>query len=866
MMMDTRLEILGQSAWWIAVGLLAGVALLLHALLTWRALRIPSGAMSAPVAHTSQSTTVPPRRMTNGMRASALAGVLTIVGTLLLASLGGWLSRGGVGAGSAVATDGAAGHSMSIAIPLFLLVVLTTAVYLFYRGTYTTLTRGRRVTLVVLRLAAMTALVMLLFRPVLTIVQRPDGDKPLLALVVDASASMGYNDAPNQPNRFRQAALAIQNTLVPRLERSYHIAVYAYDGVHTEPLAGAAELDKIVPNGAVTDLGAAIGLPGGQATQTVLFSDGIHNGPTGMDAELEHPSNPGQVSTVRVGTSDMEPSNVPDIAVVAVEGPQTVIVNNQATLTATVKSTAMTDRTIRVVLNPKGAPADAKPLDEQRLVLRSGPMGQTIQLHFTPDRVGRAVVRVQVPVDPAERSDANNQQDFALLVTNPKLTVLYVEGRVRPEVGPLRRTLESDPNLALVSMVQTVAGRFEMTGLKTGDDLKGLPTTPAQWKRFKVVILGDLDASFLNAQQQRDLEQSVRDGAGLLMIGGQNSFAPGGWDKTTLASMLPVSLEKVTPAQINTPFVPELTAIGAGHPIFRNIVPYFLTAEGRKVGDTVPELSGCVALGPTKAGASVLAVHPTEKIGGVAAPVLAVQQFGKGRTAAFAGDTTYRWNLTLRALGKDSPYNRFWGQMVRWLASEENLEKKTGASVTAMLAKERFEAGEAVPLRAAVTDKDGQATSYAQAWAEITGPDGQTKRLELAARNGGAEELGIYDSGAEAYKPALAGTYKVVFGAAKDHVDLGRDNTTFLVMPAAGEREILAAQPRTLEAIAARTRGTAVDLTAVEALVERLLAEAAPPPMASMVMVPLYQPRWFFLGFVATVALEWFLRRKWQLQ
>jgi len=36
--------------------------------------------------------------------------------------------------------------------------------------------------------------------------------------------------------------------------------------------------------------------------------------------------------------------------------------------------------------------------------------------------------------------------------------------------------------------------------------------------------------------------------------------------------------------------------------------------------------------------------------------------------------------------------------------------------------------------------------------------------------------------------------------------------------------------------------------------------------MASMVMVPLYQPRWFFLGFVATVALEWFLRRKWQLQ
>ena len=53
-----------------------------------------------------------------------------------------------------------------------------------------------------------------------------------------------------------------------------------------------------------------------------------------------------------------------------------------------------------------------------------------------------------------------------------------------------------------------------------------------------------------------------------------------------------------------------------------------------------------------------------------------------------AADTTFRWNLSMRALGKESPYNRFWGQMIRWLASQENMEKKTGASVTAMLAKE----------------------------------------------------------------------------------------------------------------------------------------------------------------------------------
>jgi uncharacterized membrane protein len=876
---DANLEFLGQSGWWIAIGMVVGVALWVQAWLTRggqeienRKLKMEKGGTGWKVGDV---TGAEERRMpaARGLAwASTVVGTLAVLGTGLLAWIFGWL-------------NGTGRHATTAAVPVFLTAVLAAAMVLLYRGTgrEAGLTRRRQVCLVGLRVLGMLALVLLLFRPVLAIVHGPAGGKPVVAIVVDASASMGYNDMPNQPNRFRQAALAIENTLTPRLEKAYKVDVYAYDGMHTAALPQAEALDSIVPNGEVTDLGAAIGLAGGKATQTVLFSDGIHNGALSLEAELGAAgggpvAKMGPVNTVRVGSSESEPSAVPDIAVAAVEGPQTAIVNNAVTLTATIKSTAMSDRTVRVSLWPTdgpGAAAEAKPLDEQRLVLRSGVggtggAGQTVQLHFTPSKVGRVVVRVSVPVDPGERSDANNQQDFALLVTDPKLAVLYVEGRVRPEVGPLRRTLEGDANLVLVSMVQTVAGRFEMTGLKAGDDLKGLPTNLAQWKRFKVVILGDLDASFLNAQQQKDLDQMVRDGGGLLMIGGQNSFAPGGWGATALGAALPVTLNKLTPAQINTPFVPQLTAMGAAHPIFRNIAPYFLNAEGKKPagGETVPELSGCVALGTPKPGATVLAVHPTEKIDGKPATVLAVEPYGKGRTAAFAADTTFRWNLTLRALGKVSPYNRFWGQMVRWLAAEETLEKKTGASVTGMLAKERFEAGEPVPLKAAITDKDGQATSYAQAWADVTGPDGQTSRVELAAKGATGGDIGMYEAtAAAAFKPALAGTYKVVYGATKDKTDLGRDETTFRVLPAAGEREILAADPHTLELIAARTRGTAVDLSGVEALADRLLA-GAPPAAAGggAVTVPLYDTRWCFAAFVGLVGLEWLLRRRWQLQ
>ena len=311
----------------------------------------------------------------------------------------------------------------SLVIPLFVLMVLGAAIFLFYRGVYSALTRTRRALLFSLRIVGIVALVALLFRPVLAVVEGRAATKPLIHIVVDASASMGYNDAPNQPNRFRQSVLAIQNLLVPRLQEVYSMLVFAYDGQHGEPLSSPDELDKILPNGNVTDLGAAIAGAGHDAAHTILFSDGIHNGPVNVETELARLGGSiGKVHTVRVGSSETEPSSVPDIAVTAVDGPQTAIVNNQVTLTASIKSTAMGDRTIRVMLAAKDPPtatanaggATPKLLDEQRLVLRSNGGPQTVQLHFTPDKVGRVVVRVQVPVDPAERSDANNQAGFRI--------------------------------------------------------------------------------------------------------------------------------------------------------------------------------------------------------------------------------------------------------------------------------------------------------------------------------------------------------------------------------------------------------------------------------------------------------------------
>jgi uncharacterized membrane protein len=742
---------------------------------------------------------------------------------------------------------------------LWMTLTLLAAIFLFYRRIYRHLSTLRIATLFSLRSIGLLALTILLFQPVLGFTETPT-HRPRLAIIVDASGSMGFSDTVNQPNRYLQSAIAVEDTLAPRLQNAFDLQLFAYDGKHTTPLSSPSDFRSIPPEGQVTDLGAAVGM-GADSSQVILFSDGIHNGAASVASEIATLSIP--VHTVRVGSSSVEPSGIPDIAVLSIEGPRTVIVNNQVTLTASIQSTAMSDHTVQVLLEGEGSPR--KKMDEARLVLRSGPTPQTVKLKFTPDTVGRTIVHVRVPVDPAERSASNNEQDFALIVTDPKLAVLYVEGRVRPEVGPLMRVLSQDPNIDAISMVQTQAGKFELRGTQPGDDLRGLPTTLAQWKRFKVIILGDLDASFLSPQQQRDLDQLVKDGGGLLMIGGQNSFAPGGWARTTLADILPVELTAVTPAQLDTKFVPQLTAAGRIHPIFGGIGSYFVSPDGTPPpagSQEVPPLSGCVAFAAAKPAASILAVDPAEKIAGNPAIVLAVQQYGKGRSAAFAADTTWHWNLFLRGMKENSPYNRFWGQMVRWLASQENLQKKNGPSVTALVAKEKYEPGEPVLLRATVTDQDGQSTNYAGVTADLTDPDGKITHVPLTAITDQGQ-IGTYEA---TLQPAHSGNYTLLVSASKDHAPLGTDRTAFTVLAAAGEMDVLAANPASLEAISRATGGSSVDLPGVSALADRLLAELPTSAVPVKTTLPLYNNRAFFFLFIAALATEWFLRRRWQLQ
>ena len=70
----------------------------------------------------------------------------------------------------------------------------------------------------------------------------------------------------------------------------------------------------------------------------------------------------------------------------------------------------------------------------------------------------------------------------------------------------------------------------------------------------------------------------------------------------------------------------------------------------------------------------MLLEHPTARVDGRPAPVLALWEYGRGRALALMTDDSWTWAFTARRAGGQSRhYDRFWGNALRWLVRDPDL-------------------------------------------------------------------------------------------------------------------------------------------------------------------------------------------------
>lgn len=705
--------------------------------------------------------------------------------------------------------------------------------------------------------AALVLAVLLLFQPAVSCEIR-EGEKPALLLLVDKSRSMSIADYEHRPGRFLQVRhlLGQGADIYRRLREDFAVHLFVFDRTAWR-VEDAAALAGVSADGEATVLGdsflaAARELRGQKADLAVLFSDGIDNSGTDPVPKIQELGC--RVYTVGVGTRLRAEKKFQDVRITDVVTPRTASAGEMTEVTVYVDADGFPGTEVTVVLED---PKERQEAAAQHLFLDARPgIEQSVKLRFKPEKPGACSYLARVAPQPGERITENNRSPFLLNVIEPKIKVLYVD-ILSPERKFLYRTLQMDPGLSVICLTKTGKGAFVQQPERAFLPLRQLPERPEELEQFDVLVVGNLHASHFNEVAQENWKKRVAGGAGFLLLAGEASFGPGGYGETQLAEVLPVRLGGEVR---HSEFRMELDPAARAHPILAGCEAFF-DAGPLKTSSPVPPFEMLNLVAGPKPGAQVLAYHPQWGTEGTRAPVLVVQHFGRGRSAALCAAPTWKWYLAAYGLGKDSPYVKFWSQLIRWLAAEEARERGTETGLRLYTNRAFYRPGEEVLLYAYARDPSGLLTHEAQVTAEIILPGkGDKQKVSLAPV---PERAGLYEF---AYHPPTPGSYHLTGSATLANEPLGGEQTRqFEVGRPNLEYEHFDLNETLLRRIATETK-TANGYFPLSELENLMVAlKGSERQNTRHYEYRLYNPLLFFLLFLGLVTLEWLLRKRYEL-
>lgn len=719
------------------------------------------------------------------------------------------------------------------------------------------LTRRQRLVLVSMRLAVITLIVLAMLRPThISTARRPQ--TAVLIVLFDQSRSMQLPQAAAGATRWSAQRDTLQKAqpLLQELSQSMEVKVYGYEAeVHPVELAGPSLLLPAAPEGPQTDIGTSLHAVlqrelGKRLAGVVLLGDGVQTAfrpsveipEAGRElARLGYPlyAVPFGLPTDAVQTRDVAVENLPD--------QYTVFVKNELPVTATIAIRGCTNQPIPVSLVVEKPGGEKETIGPVNAVASQQQDQVAVELRYVPEQPGNYKLSVQAAEQPGELVTSNNRLSAFLRVLEGGLKILYLEGELREEQLFLRRVLEASPDMEL-DFLWIDSRRRDTWPI----DLAGRLRDP----QYDVFLLGDVDAAALGKDQLQSLAEAVSLGKGLALLGGYHSFGPGGYRDTPLADVMPITMDRLERQDYDEPIRQDLQLPGPlrmqpvrDHPL----VSLGLDGDNAAAWKRLPPLAGANKFQGVKDAAGVQVI--AESDGGQ--PLLVVGEYGRGRVAAMAGDSTYRWAMQ----GFDGAHRRFWRQVILWLVGREDREQD---QVWVKLAQRRFQPDARVTFTAGVNSPTGEPVVGVELSCELTLPDGS--RRQVAATRDGTQWLGSVET------VTAPGDYAVEVTATRDGKVAGRGRGEFLVFDRDVELSTPAADHDQLARLAAMTEpfgGRMVAPEQVPALLETI--RDRPPEMEIEVQTK-WQPAdtgrdaWsLLLLFVALLTAEWVLRKKWGL-
>ena len=323
------------------------------------------------------------------------------------------------------------------------------------------------------------------------------------------------------------------------------------------------------------------------------------------------------------------------------------------------------------------------------------------------------------------------------------------------------------------------------------------------------------------------------------MLGGQESFVKGKFDRTPIGEMLPVYVNRFAPSVQKEIYQLQLTREGWMQPWVR--VRSTRSDEEQRLAD-MPRFKTINRVHTIKPGASVIAEVNTSD--GQDLPALVVQRFGKGKAAALMIGDYWRWHLHNDTGNEDMLIA--WRQMIRWLVADvprrAHVEVKLpeGSSSARLIAK--------------VFDDVFSPLNNASVVFNITQPIGS--RVSIKARES-TDSIGEYETDFMCHKN---GYYQVnATVTERDGKIVESSSLGWVSDPTVAEFSSVQANADLMRQIAENTQGEAINIDRLEQFVDSL-------PDRNIPFIEKHKRPWWHHWTVFTVAIgllvtEWGLRR-----
>ncbi len=568
--------------------------------------------------------------------------------------------------------------------------------------------RAGRVSLAVTRSLILLAIAILLARP---IVVHPDTEerKDRVRILIDQSKSMTVLDAPSTSekptkiSRFDQMSRSIidNRSMWTSLRADAHELEWFGFGERvievdperlTTPIGETTAMDSALRRMARSSDGAPI-------AAVVVFSDG-HSKESIRESTFKLFDPRTRIFVVPLGSA-VEPAYI-DFA--HIDAPPDAFVKDVVPIDVSLNQLGGSEEARRNARIPAGTfirlvdKTTGKVLDEKPVKSLTDP----VRLMHIPTVPGEVKWSVELVFPDSYKQEKKVEpRELAINLDARPLNVLYIDGYPRWEFRYIKNMIIRESTITATTWLASADREFAQEG---NARLDRLPQTKDEFKKYDIIILGDIGATYFSSTQLKLIQEHVdENNAGLIWVAGER-HTPNSYTGHAFSALLPMNLTGVI-NRIPPPVKMKPTSSAQALGVLRLRTDTESNAAdanwptGPAGQNLLPDLEWAQAFDKKdlKPATDVLAEDRNTSL-----PLIMRMQYGGGQVLYIATDETWRWRY---ARGELFP-EQFWMQLFR-LAARGRAEKKRGAQnrVNFRLSHKKVRVGQNVSVRLEVLDQ-----------------------------------------------------------------------------------------------------------------------------------------------------------------